>query len=75
VWLTIAGGSVAAASLAMFLMVVGGAFRSAGLPWRSVTAYPIGAWLVGRVLHASARMVRRRQVTTWANREYRFAPR
>jgi glycosyltransferase involved in cell wall biosynthesis len=74
-WLTIAAGSVAAASLGMFVCVIGGSFRTAGLPWRSVTAYPFGAWLVGRVLHASARMVRRRQVTTWANREYQLAPR
>lgn len=73
--LWIIAGAFGLLALACFLATLSGAFRAAGLPWRSVIAYPIGAWMVGKVLLAAAGKVARRETTTWGGREYQFAPR
>lgn len=73
--LWIIAGAFAIVALAGFVATLAGAFRVAGLPWRSVVAYPFGAWLVGEVLFEAAGKIRRCETTTWAGREYRLAPR
>jgi len=74
-WLGAGAIVLGGASLGAWALTVGGAFRFAGLPWRSVVAYPVGAWLVGGVLARTARMIERRETTRWAGREYRLKPR
>ena len=72
-------GAVALAVGALALVAQGtalvGAFRLAGLPWRSVAAYPVAAWMVGGILLRTARMVERGETARWGGREYRYAPR
>ena len=62
-------------ALICFLGTLCGSFRPAGLPWRSIIAYPIGAWIVSGVIRGAAGKVERREMTSWAGREYQFAPR
>lgn len=73
--LWIIAGAFALAALACFAATIAGAFRAAGLPWRSIATYPLGAWLVGDALFNAAGKIERRETTTWGGREYQLAPR
>jgi hypothetical protein len=73
----VSGLATATGGLALLAMgaALAGAFRMAGLPWRSVAAYPVAAWVVGGILLRTARMIERGETTRWGGREYRLAPR
>jgi hypothetical protein len=51
------------------------AYASCGAPARSIVFFPIGCWVVGRVMLEGARDLLRRKPIVWGGREYVLRPR
>ncbi len=66
VWLVVLG----LLGLGLMAAAMGRIYRSQGTPARFVPLYPIGAWMVARILSRAARDLRRGRRTVWGGREY-----
>jgi glycosyltransferase involved in cell wall biosynthesis len=71
----VAGLAISAAAIAVWFAVMSAALRMSRTPIWTIPAYPIGAWLVGRILAEAASDVRHRVPVRWAGREYIREPR
>ncbi|MBY0311053.1 MAG: glycosyltransferase family 2 protein [Phycisphaerales bacterium] len=68
--LAIATAITGGLALASMLTVLAWSYRLGGTPIRAVWAYPVGAWLVGKILRSAASDLVRGVPTRWAGRTY-----